>query len=187
MQHTHQHKLDSLTSHCCVILFVIILFSTKILISSCDAAPLAFLRTFSHWDVYYELKRDGTKMYYALSAPVSTKVHSGLRNSPYIAVSYIGYRMYTISVYPGFIVDTSYPFTLRTTNHTYFLRVLQDSVGNTNYSVDDVLLINEFIKNHNKPVEVRSYDTNASLAVDYYDISNLKDALMYIERQAAGN
>lgn len=167
----------------CAILVTMLIFSTKISVypDRCYAEPLVFVKTFSYWSVYYELKKNNIMVYHAISFPNSTKVYSGLRNTPYIAVTYLSPRMYTISMYSGFIIDTRSPLILRVDDKTYTLHTLHDSFGYTYSSVQDIELINDFIKNSCNTLEARSYDATSALAVDYYMLFGLKEALLYID------
>ncbi len=165
-----------------LIALIIVLFSTKSFISYSLADPIVFKKNFSHWSVYYELKSNGKKLYYAVSTPIQTKVYNGIRDEAYMAITYVNPTEYTISVYFGFIVDSKKPLSLNTANSTYTLPVIQDEFAYTYNSSDDINILNDLVTSSNTLIEIRSYDISAGLAVDYYAPTGLKEALLYIQK-----
>jgi hypothetical protein len=170
------HKL------CLHLIYLILLsFFTQYSLNIASAKPVALMEHYKQWSIYLEFNDDGSILYRAISNPIEMRVYDGIRDNPYIAVTYIHPLMYTISVYPGFIIGKMAPTILNTIQNSYLLRISWNTFAYTYDSQDDVNILNDIISSNTSLIEIRSIDNGGNIAVDYYSTLGLKDAMLYMQ------
>ncbi|CAL7960599.1 conserved exported hypothetical protein [Alphaproteobacteria bacterium] len=137
------------------------------------------VKSFHQWNVFVENVKNGKRICHITSTPLYTKAFRGIRNIPYVVVSYIGPDMYTISAYAGFVLDRKKKCTVSTNRRTYMLQSAREFFAYTYSSSEDVTIINNMIED-NKMLEVRSYDSVGGTALDYYSLSGFIPAMRYV-------
>lgn len=138
------------------------------------------------WKIYFTYDDTGRKVCRAVSSPIETKVYEGIRNTPYISVTYIAPNVYTISTYAGFVINTDKNFTININKHTYQLKPTRTYFAYTYNSDDDINIINDMIIADDY-IKIKLYDQVLGIAIDYYTLDGFKSALLYMEKNCINN
>ena len=141
-------------------------------------------RNIGNWIAY--IKQDGNKkVCYAYSNPVQTRLYEGERKPPYVNINYLGGKGMTITAYIGYEITTKYPVTINIENKGVNLNNISRDYAVTYDSSQDMYLINLFIKTTEDYFTVKSYKDKDNVALDYYSLSGLKEALKFLEKKCS--
>ncbi len=143
-------------------------------------------KTFGYWEVLLPLNVKKGNSCHAVSFPLITKSYSGMRDLPYLMISYYNPDMFTISTYAGFIIDKENPLSITANNRTRMLKIARDFYAYTFSSNEDVAIINDMIEDQ-RMVKVRSYHSTNGVAVDYYSLDGFSKAMKYLEHNCLIN
>ncbi len=141
---------------------------------------LKLAKTFQDWNVYHQISHNSIKCH-AIISPYRTKAFEGVRESPYLVISYKGHMQYTISLDSGFVVDQQNGIILKTNNRSYILNAALPRTAWTSSSVQDKAIIEDMIKD-SRNFSIRSYNTSDDTALDFYSLNGLALALQYMEK-----
>ena len=142
-------------------------------------------RNIGNWIAYIK-QGSNKKVCYTYSNPAQTRLYKGERNTPYVNINYFADKEgMTITVYTGYEMTESYPVTINIGNKSVNLNNTFRDYAITNDSSQDVYLINLFIKTTEDHFSVKSYKDKDNVALDYYSLSGLKEALKFLERKCS--
>ncbi len=92
-------------------------------------------------------------------------------------------KRFTITVYVGYEIATNYPVSINIDNKKIALKSISQNYAITYDSSQDTYLINLFVKSMSDHFVIKSYKDKDNLAIDYYSLSGLKEALKYLENK----
>ena len=140
---------------------------------------LKLVKTFQDWEVYHQISNSTTKCY-AFASPYRTKAFEGVREAPYLIISFKGKMQYSISLNPGFLIDKNNEIILKTNNRSYLLNSALPNYAWTYSSMQDKAIIEDMIKD-GRSLSVRSYNVSDDTALDFYSLKGMTEALKYME------
>ena len=141
-------------------------------------------RNTGNWITHIE-EKGNKKICYAYSNPVQTRLYEGTRAIPYITINYLKGKGMTITVYTGYEIMDNHPVTINIENKNVDLNNVFRDHAVTYGSSQDIYLINLFIKTTEDHFSVKSYKDKNNVAIDYYSLSGLKEALKYLENNCS--
>lgn len=141
-------------------------------------------RNIGNWIAYIE-QNGNKKVCYTYSNPVQTRLYEGERKSPYFNINYFDGKGMTITVYTGYEMTAKYPVTINIENKDVNLNNIFRDYAVTYDSSQDMYLINLFIKTNEDHFFVKSYKDKDNVALDYYSLSGLKEALKYLKNKCS--
>ncbi len=136
------------------------------------------VRSYHAWDVYI----DAEKGCHAISKPVESKAFNGIRNIPYIVMSYHKLDRYTFSMYAGYALNQSKEPSAIINNKTFALRLNREFFAYTYDSSDDVEIFNNAIAD-GKYIKIRTYSVNNETALDYYSLQGFLKAARFMQKK----
>lgn len=141
---------------------------------------LKLVETFQDWEVYHQIFNNNVQCH-AISSPYKTKAFDGVREAPYLIVSFKGRNQYTISLSSGFFINKQSGVILQTNNRSYLLNSTFPRAAWTYSSSQDAAIINDIIKD-GRSLSIRSYDLSDDIALDFYSLKGILEALQYMEK-----
>jgi hypothetical protein len=141
-------------------------------------------RNIGNWITYIEQKSN-KKICYVYSNPVTSMLYQGDRQMPYVNINYLGKKIFTITVSTGYQIAPDYPINIHLENKNTNLDTRYKNYAVTYSSSQDMYLINLFIKTMEDHFYVKSHESKDNLSMDYYSLSGLKEALLYLEKQCS--
>lgn len=161
----------------------VILFNLNLLAAhAIDFNELKRVRSYHAWDVYVD-RHQGC---HTISKPAESKAFSGIRNIPYIVMSYRKPDRYTFSIYAGYALSDNNEPLIIVNEETFALRVYRDFFAYTYDSKDDVAIFNNAIKD-GKYLKVRTYNSAGETALDYYSLQGFVKAARFIKKYCDQN
>ena len=139
-------------------------------------------RNAGNWIAYIE-KKGNKKICYTYSNPVKIRLYQEERGIPYVNINYLDKKRFTITVYVGYEIATNYPVSINIDNKKIALKNISQNYAITYDSSQDTYLINLFVKSMSDHFVIKSYKDKDNLAIDYYSLSGLKEALKYLENK----
>ena len=140
---------------------------------------LKHIKTIKDWEIY-EREHKSKVTCHAATFPYRTRAFEGIRDMPYLMVTYKGPMQYSITVNPGFIVDRRDGLILNVNGKSHVLSTKFPRIALTESSTQDASIINDIIKEE-KIVSIRSYTINKETSLDYYSTKGFVEALRYME------
>lgn len=153
-------------------LFLLLLISTK-----AYAIELQEMGTFGRWVVYKNLAENSC---HAISRPYRSALFSGLRSTPFIAVSSAN-QAYSITAYPGFTINPTMNTTMQIGLKSYSLETVYGGYALTYSPQQDQNLLKYLLKN-NRSFRVHAKSINDKYSMDFYTTEHLKDALDFMQK-----
>ncbi len=134
-------------------------------------------RSYYAWDVY----TDRTNGCHAISKPSESKAFNGIRNIPYIVISYKKPDRYTFSIYAGYTLHETKEPLIIVNEETFALRAYRDFFAYTYDSKDDVAIFNNAMKD-TKYIKVRTYNSAGETSLDYYSLRGFLKAARFMQK-----
>ncbi len=134
-----------------------------------------------NWLVIRESKPNQHYVCHAVTHPVKTEFFTDERSTASLIVTYLNPKMYTISVYSGFIMKTKQNTILTIDEVQYSLPYNRLSFATTTSSEQDIKIINLMLTT-SQYVKIKSNSYEQKIAVDYYSLDGFRNALIYMEK-----
>lgn len=136
---------------------------------------------FGDWRLY-EGKEGNKKVCYAMVEPYRTRSFIGMREKPWVALTFFERNALTVSAHSGFNIDTKTELVLDIDNGSSIsMHVLPTGQVYSYSSAQDVQIINALMQGESY-FTIRSYGINQQTALDYYSLKGLHEIIKYMNK-----